>query len=157
MDNFITKLLGENILSYVLVTIPVVIFVVVYALYAVWAERKVSAWIQDRKGPNRRGYAGIFQTVFDTIKLMEKEFINPQNADWLLFNAAPFIIFTAAFAGFAVIPFSSIFIGANLNLGLFFFLAITSISVVGFIIAGWSSNNKYSLYGAMRSASQIVS
>lgn len=157
MDNFITQLLGDNILSYIIVTIPVLIFVVLYALLAVWAERKVSAWIQDRRGPNRRGYAGIFQTVFDTIKLMEKEFINPEKADWLLFNVAPYIVFTASFVGYAVIPFSSIFIGANLNLGLFFFLAITSISVIGFVIAGWSSDNKYSLYGAMRSVSQIVS
>ncbi len=157
MDNFITQLLGDNLLSYVLVTIPVVIFVILYALYAVWAERKVSAWIQDRKGPNRRGYAGIFQTVLDTIKLMEKEFINPAKADWILFNVAPYVVFTAAFVGFAVIPFSSIFIGVNLNLGLFFFLAVTAISVMGLMIAGWSSDNKYSLYGAMRSVSQIVS
>ncbi|HPS64911.1 MAG TPA: NADH-quinone oxidoreductase subunit H, partial [Ignavibacteria bacterium] len=81
----------------------------------------------------------------------------PAKADWILFNVAPYVVFTAAFVGFAVIPFSSIFIGVNLNLGLFFFLAVTAISVMGLMIAGWSSDNKYSLYGAMRSVSQIVS
>ncbi len=157
MDNYITQFLGENVISYFIVPIPILIFVALFALYAVWAERKISAWIQDRVGPNRVGKFGLLQTIIDTIKLIQKEFITPDRADKILFNTAPFIVFTAAFMGYAVIPFSSIFIGIDLNLGLFYFFAITSLGVIGLMIAGWSSNNKYSLYGAMRSVSQIVS
>ena len=156
-DNFITELIGKNILSYVLVTIPIIAFIVVFGLYAVWGERKVSAWMQDRVGPNRVGKWGLLQTIIDALKLIQKEFIAPSKADWIVFNIAPYIVFTAAFLGYAVIPFSAIFIGSNLNLGLFYFLAITSIGVIGVMLAGWSSNNKYSLYGAMRTVAQIVS
>ena len=157
MDNFITSLLGENLLSFVLVTVAVIIFVLIFALYAVLGERKVSAWIQNRIGPNRVGKFGVFQTVIDTLKLLQKEFIAPGRTDKYIFNIPPYIVFTATFMGFAVVPFSSIFIGIDLNLGLFYFLAISSIGVLGLMIAGWSSNNKYSLYGAMRTVAQIVS
>jgi len=157
LDNFITSLLGENILTFVLVTIPIIVFVALFALYAVLGERKISAWIQNRVGPNRVGKGGMFQTLIDGLKLIQKEFVSPLRADKYIFNLAPIIVFTASFMGFAVIPFSSIFIGADLNLGLFYFFAITSLGVIGLMIAGWSSNNKYSLYGAVRSISQIVS
>jgi len=157
LDNFITSLLGENILTFVLVTVPIIAFVAVFALYAVLGERKISAWMQNRVGPNRVGKGGVFQTIIDGLKLIQKEFVSPMRADKYIFNLAPIIVFTAAFMGFAVIPFSSIFIGADLNLGLFYFFAITSLGVIGLMIAGWSSNNKYSLYGAVRSVSQIVS
>lgn len=157
MDNFITSLLGENLLSFVLVTVAVIIFVLIFALYAVLGERKVSAWIQNRIGPNRVGKFGVFQTIIDTLKLLQKEFINPGRTDKYIFNIPPFVVFTATFMGFAVIPFSSIFIGIDLNLGLFYFFAVTSLGVLGLMIAGWSSNNKYSLYGAMRTVAQIVS
>ncbi|MBN1632727.1 MAG: NADH-quinone oxidoreductase subunit NuoH [Ignavibacteria bacterium] len=157
MDNFITSLLGENLISYLLVAVAVVIFVLVFALYAVLGERKISAWIQNRVGPNRVGKFGMFQTVIDVLKLLQKEFISPGRTDKYIFNIPPFIVFTATFMGFAVIPFSSIFIGIDLNIGLFYFFAITSLGVLGLMIAGWSSNNKYSLYGAMRTVAQIVS
>lgn len=157
MDNFITSLLGENLLSFVLVTVAVIIFVLIFALYAVLGERKVSAWIQNRIGPNRVGKFGVFQTIIDTLKLLQKEFISPGRTDKYIFNIPPFVVFTATFMGFAVIPFSSIFIGIDLNLGLFYFFAVTSLGVLGLMIAGWSSNNKYSLYGAMRTVAQIVS
>ncbi len=157
MDNFITSLLGENLLSFLLVTVAVIIFVLLFALYAVLGERKVSAWIQNRIGPNRVGKFGIFQTVIDTLKLLQKEFISPGRTDKYIFNIPPYIVFTATFMGFAVIPFSSIFIGIDLNLGLFYFFAVSSLGVLGLMIAGWSSNNKYSLYGAMRTVAQIVS
>jgi NADH-quinone oxidoreductase subunit H len=157
LDNFITSLLGENLLSFLLVTVAVIIFVLLFALYAVLGERKVSAWIQNRIGPNRVGKFGIFQTVIDTLKLLQKEFISPGRTDKYIFNIPPYIVFTATFMGFAVIPFSSIFIGIDLNLGLFYFFAVSSLGVLGLMIAGWSSNNKYSLYGAMRTVAQIVS
>lgn len=144
-------------MSFVLVTVAVIIFVLIFALYAVLGERKVSAWIQNRIGPNRVGKFGVFQTIIDTLKLLQKEFINPGRTDKYIFNIPPFVVFTATFMGFAVIPFSSIFIGIDLNLGLFYFFAVTSLGVLGLMIAGWSSNNKYSLYGAMRTVAQIVS
>lgn len=144
-------------MSFVLVTVAVIIFVLIFALYAVLGERKVSAWIQNRIGPNRVGKFGVFQTIIDTLKLLQKEFISPGRTDKYIFNIPPFVVFTATFMGFAVIPFSSIFIGIDLNLGLFYFFAVTSLGVLGLMIAGWSSNNKYSLYGAMRTVAQIVS
>lgn len=157
METFLKDLIGDNIITYALMPIPALIFVSIFALYAVLAERKVSAWMQNRVGPNRVGKWGFFQTIIDGIKLVQKEFIMPERADKVLFTMAPYIIFTSAFMGFAVLPFSSIYVGTDLNLGLFYFFAITSISVMGLLIAGWSSNNKYSLYGAMRSVAQIVS
>jgi len=157
LDNFITELLGENLISYVLVTVPIIAFVALFALYAVLGERKISAWIQNRVGPNRVGKFGLFQTIIDGIKLIQKEFISPANTDKYIFNLAPYIVFVAAFMGYAVIPFSSIFIGIDLNLGLFYFFAITSLGVIGLLIAGWSSNNKYSLSGGISTVAQIVS
>lgn len=157
MDNYFVNILGNNIFAWVLIPTAILIYVAVFALYAVYAERKVSAWMQDRVGPNRTGKWGLLQTIMDVVKLMQKEFVDPIYADKLLYNLAPFVVFTATFMGFAVLPFSSVFIGADLNLGLFYFFAITSLGVMGLLIAGWSSHNKYSLYGAMRSVAQIVS
>jgi NADH-quinone oxidoreductase subunit H len=124
---------------------------------AVYAERKISAFIQDRLGPMEVGYYGMAQTVADLLKLLQKEDIVPTQADKTLFKIAPIIIFVSVFAGFSVLPVTSDWEGANVNSGLFFLLAIVSIDVVGILMAGWGSNNKYSLLGAMRSASQIIS
>jgi NADH-quinone oxidoreductase subunit H len=128
-----------------------------FALYAVLAERKISAWMQNRIGPNRTDKFGLLQTILDGLKLVQKEIVNPVRSDKLYFRMAPFIVFTAAFMGYAILPFSSVFIGADLNIGLFYFFSITSLGVVGVLMAGWASNNKYSLFGAMRTVAQIVS
>ena len=157
MENIFTQWFGDNLLTYVLITIPVVIYVSVFALYAVLAERKISAWISNRIGPNRTDRYGLIQTILDAIKLVQKEIINPSKVDKGLYTMAPFIVFTAAFMGYAVLPFSSVFIGADLNIGLFYFFSISSLSVVGVLMAGWASNNKYSLFGGMRTVAQIVS
>ncbi len=157
MENIFTQWFGDNLLAYVLIPVPIILYVSVFALYAVLAERKVSAWMQNRVGPNRTDKFGLLQTILDAIKLVQKEIINPAKADTLFYRMAPFIVFTAAFMGYAVLPFSSVFIGADLNIGLFYFFSITSIGVVGVLMAGWASNNKYSLYGAMRTVAQIVS
>jgi NADH-quinone oxidoreductase subunit H len=133
------------------------IWVSLFALGAVLAERKISAFMQDRIGPNRTGKWGILQTVMDVVKLFQKEFVFPLRANKVLFRMAPFVVFTAAFLGYAILPFSSVYIGVDLNLGLFYFFAITSLGVMGLLLAGWSSNNKYSLYGGLRSVAQIVS
>jgi NADH-quinone oxidoreductase subunit H len=124
---------------------------------AIYAERKISAFIQDRLGPMEVGYYGVMQSVADLLKLIQKEDIVPASADGRLFKIAPLIIFLAVFAGFAVMPLSPSWSGAGLSSAVFFLLAIISLDVIGIIIAGWSSNNKYSVLGTMRSVAQIIS
>ena len=155
--NFLYDLLGKNIISVTLVITLPLVFVLVYALIAILAELKVSAWIQERLGPMRTGKWGIMQPVAEVVKLLQKEDITPDKASKLLYNLAPFIIFTGAYAAFAVIPFSSSFVPAGINLGLFFIFAVGSISALGIVMGGWASNNKYSLMGAMRSIAQLIS
>lgn len=128
-----------------------------YALGAVYAERKVSAFIQDRLGPMETGPKGLFQTVADILKLLMKENIVPAVADRFLFAIAPLVVFLSVFAGFSVIPFSEGLTAAPLNAGLIFLLAIISLEVPGILLAGWGSNNKYALMGAVRAVSQIIS
>jgi NADH-quinone oxidoreductase subunit H len=132
-------------------------FILVYTVIAVYAERKISAFIQDRLGPMETGYYGIAQSVADLIKLIQKEDIVPAKANAPLFKMAPIIIFAAVLGGFSVLPLSPTWTGSTVASGLFFLLAIVSLDVIGIIIAGWSSNNKYSLLGTMRSAAQIIS
>ncbi len=135
----------------------------------VYAERKVAAFIQQREGPNRAGPKGLFQPFADVIKLMFKEELRPGGADKALFLLAPIISATAAFTAFAVVPFGAetTFFGlldqpiklqvADVNVAVLVVFAITSMSVYGIVLAGWSSNSKYSLLGGLRSASQMIS
>jgi len=133
-------------------------FVAVLGLYLIWLERKVSARIQSRYGPIYvGGKFGWLQTVADTVKLLGKEDLVPRDADRLMFNMAPAIVMIATVMTFAAIPFGPNLIIADLNIGIFYLLAVSSLGVVGIIMGGWASNNKWSLYGAMRAASQIVS
>ncbi len=132
-------------------------FLLLYTIIAVYAERKISAFIQDRLGPMEAGYYGIAQTVADLLKLIQKEDIVPARAEASLFKIAPIIIFTAVFAGFSVLPLAPAWPGSTVVSGVFFLLAIVALDVLGVIIAGWSSSNKYSMLGAMRSAAQIIS
>jgi NADH-quinone oxidoreductase subunit H len=131
--------------------------VLVFMVCAVYVERKVSAFIQDRYGPMEVGYYGIAQVVADLIKLLQKEDLVPQAADRKLFLIAPIIIFTSVFAGFAAMPFSPSVVGSDVEVGVFYILTIISLDVIGLLMAGWASNNKYSLFGAMRSVAQIIS
>ena len=132
-------------------------FIALYALGAVYAERKISAYIQDRVGPVEVGPYGLFQTIADIVKLLFKENIVPTAADRKLFFAAPVVIFVSIFAGFAVIPIGPSVTGAALNVGILYVMAIVSIDVVGLLMAGWGSNNKYAYLGSLRSVSQIIS
>lgn len=133
-------------------------FCLLIVIFLIWLERKVIARFQDRVGPNRvGGKYGLGQTVADVLKLLTKELITPAGADWLTYNIAPFLIVITALLMWAVMPFSSALVGVDLNIGLFYVLSISSVSVVCILLAGWGSNNKYALLGAFRSVAQLVS
>jgi NADH-quinone oxidoreductase subunit H len=120
----------------------------------VYVETKIAGFMQDRIGPKRVGPHGLLQTIADAVKLLFKEAIFPAGADKKLFIVAPCLVVIGAFLSFVVIPFGSRLQGTDLNVGLFYVVAVSSISTVGLIMAGWASNNKYALFGAMRSASR---
>ena len=124
--------------------------------YYTYAERKVIGYIQVRMGPNRVGPQGLGQPIADAIKLAFKEVIVPAGANKVLFILAPILSLATALAAWAVVPFSDFLVLADINAGLLYILAMTSVGVYGVIIAGWASNSKYALLGAMRSAAQIV-
>lgn len=126
-------------------------------LVLVLLERKVAARIQIRLGPNRVGPGGIFQTAADTLKLIMKEGLTPDSADKFLFNLAPFVVMMVAMLLLAPIAFAKNFQIWDINIGVLYISAVSSLSVIGILMAGWASNNKYSLLGAMRSGAQIVS
>jgi len=142
--------------------VGVLLAVVIVVAFFTLAERKVIGWIQGRIGPNRvkifglPGTGGIGQPFADVIKLLFKEIIVPANADKVLFLIAPLIALVPAFATWAVVPFSPEFVLADIDAGLLYILALTSLGVYGIILAGWATNSKYALLGAMRSAAQIV-
>jgi NADH-quinone oxidoreductase subunit H len=136
------------------------VFLILFAiigLYLIYAERRICAFMQNRLGPNRVGPAGLFQTIADLVKLLMKELIKIKNADKLLFNIAPFIVIIASFMAIAAIPFAKGLHAIDFNIGIFYVMAVSSLGVIGILLAGWSSNSKYSLIGAMRSGAQIIS
>ncbi len=133
------------------------VMVVSFVVVGVYLERKVSAFIQDRLGPMEVGKYGLLQLFADLLKLLQKEDIVPLAADRKLFLLAPAVIFASVFAGFAVMPLTPDLQGSAAAVGVFYLMAIVSVDVVGVLMAGWGSNNKYSLFGALRSVAQIVS
>lgn len=138
--------------------IGILLLVLILAVaYYTYAERRVIGAMQGRMGPNRVGPWGLLQPFADVIKLLLKEIIFPTNANRFLFIIAPILSIAPAFAAWAVIPFEDGMVIADINAGLLYLLALTSLSVYGVILAGWASNSKYALLGAMRSAAQIVS
>ena len=132
-------------------------FIAFSAMFLIWLERKVSARIQNRMGPMMTGFHGSLQPVADTIKLLLKEDIVPKGVDFLSWWLAPFFVTVPVVMAFLVIPFSSKWIALDLNVGVLYICSVTSICVLGIFMAGWGSNNKYSLLGGMRSAAQIIS
>jgi NADH-quinone oxidoreductase subunit H len=126
-------------------------------IFTIWLERKLYGRIQDRLGPNRVGPWGIFQTVPDIIKIFTKEYITPTGADKVTYNLAPILSVSAVLLIWAVLPFAKTIIGSDVNVGVLYLVAVGSIGALGIILAGWSSNNKYSLLGAFRAVAQIIS
>jgi NADH-quinone oxidoreductase subunit H len=144
-------------IEWLIVGITCILFVALFALFLVYAERKVCAAFQQRVGPNRVGPYGIFQSIPDFIKLLMKELITPRKSDHFLYNLAPYIVIVASFLAIAVIPFAPGLQAQDFDIGVFYLTAVSSIGVIGILLAGWSSNNKFSLMGAMRSGAQILS
>lgn len=149
--------LWAGILLMLLLGIVILAFYAVLGLYLVYAERKICARMQNRIGPNRVGPMGLFQTIADLIKLLLKELIFIRNADGFLFNIAPFIVIVASIMAIGSIPFAKGLQAIDLNIGVLYILAISSMGVIGILIAGWASNSKYSVIGAMRSGAQVIS
>ena len=127
------------------------------ALVQIFLERKIQAVMQDRVGPYHTGPFGLLQTIADAVKLIGKEDIRAKLTDAPFFLAAPAIVFSPMLASFVVLPFGPDFVGANLNVGLLYLTTLGSMTVLGIVIAGWASNNKYSLMGGLRSAGQLIS
>lgn len=140
-----------------IVGVLVISLFAVLGLVLVLMERKVSAYMQIRLGPNRVGIEGSMQTAADTLKLLIKEGLTPAGADKFLFNLAPFLVIIVAMLIMAPIAFTKGFQMWDINIGVLYVSAVSSLSVIGILMAGWASNNKYSLLGAMRSGAQIVS
>ncbi len=137
--------------------LAIIVPLILCVAYATYFERKVIAFMHVRMGPNRVGPWGLLQPFADVLKLLTKEIIFPKNANKFLFLIAPIITLATAFAAWAVVPFEDGLVLADINAGLVYVLAMTSLGVYGVIIAGWASNSKYALLGALRSAAQIVS
>lgn len=132
-------------------------FMALFTLYAVYAERKIAGFVQDRLGPMETGKFGLLQTMADILKLIQKEFITPSAADKVLFASAPVVIFVSVYLGLVAMPWAPSLSPSSLNIGLFYVISIISIEAIGVLMAGWGSNNKFALLGAMRSVAQIVS
>jgi NADH-quinone oxidoreductase subunit H len=131
--------------------------ILTFVILTAWSERKVAAWMQDRVGPDVAGPYGLLQPVADVLKLLQKEFITPAAADPWLFRLAPILVFTAVLAGFAVIPLAPGAQPSGAPTGVFYLLAVVALDVVGLLLAGFTSANKFAVLGALRSVAQIVS
>jgi NADH-quinone oxidoreductase subunit H len=149
--------LMTTIIEWTIIGVLYLLFIAVFGLLLVYAERKVCAAFQQRLGPMRVGPWGIIQTIADFIKLLMKELITPKSVDKFLYNLAPFIVIIVPFLTISVIPFAPGLQAIDFDIGVFFVTAVSSVGVIGVLLAGWASNNKYSLIGGMRSGAQIVS
>ena len=162
LGDYLRRTLGPGPSTELLIDVGGVVllstFCLLIVIFLIWLERKLIARMQDRVGPNRvGGRYGLLQTVADVAKLLSKEVINPSGIDWISFNLAPILTVIAALLVWAVIPFAPGVIGVDLNIGVFYIMAISSASVMVMLLAGWGSNNKYALLGAFRAVAQMVS
>ena len=160
IHEWLFSLMPETTASIVEMVLIAVVYLAIFAvagLYLVLLERRVAAWFQLRLGPNRVGYQGLLQTMADALKLVSKELTVTVKADKFLYNLAPYFVIVTALMALSLFPFSKEFQAFDINIGIFFLTAISSIGVIGILLAGWSSNNKFSLIGAMRSGVQTIS
>lgn len=160
IHEWLFSVMPESVASIVEMILIATVYLALFAiagLYLVLLERKVAAWFQLRLGPNRVGYKGLLQTMADALKLVSKELTITDNADKFLFNLAPYFPIVAALMALAVFPFTEDFQAFDINIGIFFLIAISSIGVLGILLGGWASNNKFALIGAMRSGVQTIS
>lgn len=160
IHEWLFSLMPETTASIVEMALIAVVYLAIFAvagLYLVLLERRVAAWFQLRLGPNRVGYQGLLQTMADALKLVSKELTGTIKADKFLYNLAPYFVIVTALMAMSLFPFSKEFQAFDINIGIFFLIAISSIGVIGILLAGWSSNNKFALIGAMRSGVQTIS
>lgn len=148
---------AANIGAMVTVALIYLAIFAVAGLYLVLLERKVAAWFQLRIGPNRVGFWGLLQTMADALKLVSKELTGTVRADKFLYNLAPYFVIVSSLMALAVFPFTKEFQAFDINIGILFLIAISSIGVIGILLGGWASNNKFALIGAMRSGVQTIS
>lgn len=147
-----------GLLLWIVIKILIIVLPLLLSVaYLTYAERKVIGYIQVRIGPNRVGWFGLLQPIADVVKLLTKEVIQPTRSNRYLFIIAPLFAIAPALAGWAVVPFSDGLVLANINAGVLYGFAMSSLGVYGILIAGWASNSKYAMYGALRSAAQTVS
>ncbi len=151
----VTLVYAAGMLTFAVIVL--LLWVAPLAGFTSFVERRIAARMQSRVGPNRVGPNGILQWIADGLKCLLKEDLIPKDADAMLFKVAPYLVFLGMFGTFVVLPFSEKLIISDLNVGIFYILAVTSFVAVGIIMAGWSSNNKWALLGGMRSANQIIS
>jgi NADH-quinone oxidoreductase subunit H len=152
----LTYFLGSTVVRMIVGLIGVIALVSVNALFLIWMERKVSAHMQLRLGPMEVGWHGAIQTVADALKLMGKELITPEEVDRPIYYLAPIVVFLPVLLSFLVIPFSSTWIIRDMNVGIILILAFSTLAVLAILMAGWSSNNKYAVFGAIRSVAQNI-
>jgi NADH-quinone oxidoreductase subunit H len=160
IHNWLSGMMSEGAVSIVEMVLIAIVYLTVFAiagLFLVLLERRVAAWFQLRIGPNRVGFQGLLQTMADAIKLLTKELTGTEKADKFLYNLAPYFVIISALMALAVIPFTKEFHAFDINIGIFFLIAISSIGVIGILLGGWSSNNKFAMIGAMRSGVQTIS
>src|SRR3990172_1446285 len=131
-------------------------FSLLLPIFTIWLERKIAGRFQDRLGPNRVGPYGLFQSFADVFKLLTKEDITPAGADKVVFNLAPMLTVLSVVTIWAVVPFASTMVGANINVGVLYIVAISGLGTISIMMGGWSSNNKFALLGAFRTAAQLV-
>jgi len=160
IHDWLYSIMSENVAHLVEMILIALVYLTIFAvagLFLVLIERRVAAWFQLRIGPNRVGFQGLLQTMADALKLLSKELTGTEKADKFLYNLAPYFVIITALMALAVIPFTQDFHAFDINIGILFLIAISSIGVIGILLGGWSSNNKFALIGAMRSGVQTIS
>ena len=160
IDSFLRQYLpewGALLIEFVLIGVALLLLYALIALFLIYFERKVCAFFQCRLGPNRVGPYGVIQSVADMFKMLIKELIRLNHVDQFLFNLAPYLVIAASMLAFGCLPFGRGLQVLDFNIGIFFLIAASSIGILGILLAGWSSNNKFTLVGAIRSGAQMIS